>query len=224
MFAGPEGRLWQQHTGRFGRPPDGSPVNFSVWENAQTRSWARPAGVVTVAGWSDSIGVPIKVNGRARKADGRSAVIASAPVQATGRLTDMAVRGELIDGSGGGANQVVRFLLPPGGSPKKALVATVPFGNASEFWDGRRWVSAGAGAEVGAVPGLGLGKAFPPSVDPGAPGRFGDSAVRVMPGPMGGGATEIEIPASAVVAGQVFVRVGLNGGVFTRTPTLRELA
>lgn len=226
--------LWRDASGQFGPPDRDSPVNFAVWQSSSAGGGVRPAGVATAVGWTREARLPIRIDGRPRSAKGSTAVTTSVAVMPQGRITDMTVRGEMVRGSNeafGGADvgalgRVARFVLPEGTPVTRELVAAISaFAEQVEVWDGRGWVQAAPGPPaVGEAPGV----LRQPMV-----GRGGPQAVPVpMPppdamGPMGpagpeGPLVDVPIPASAVVAGSVFIRFGQNGPVGPGSLRLRE--
>ncbi|MBW3642454.1 MAG: hypothetical protein KY447_06015 [Actinobacteria bacterium] len=148
---GAEGTVWPETTGRFGRVDHDSVVNFPLWQTAASNNFMpRPAGVAVAVGWTREHRPPVLVDGERRRPVGRTAVIARAPVDAGDRITDYAVRSEMVRGPGaffagpgreGRPLIVIRSTLPAGRQPAAGLVASVfeAIGGVPEVWVDGRW-------------------------------------------------------------------------------------
>lgn len=166
-FEPTELRVWSSATGRFGRVAEDSVVNLPLWQVTAGRGFVpRPAGVAVAVGWTRDHRPVVMVDGERRRPVGRTAVISRAPVEPTGRITDMAVRGETVRGLGVGGDAdlrarrgrhpltTVRWTLPSGRAPSGDLLATIADGmGGGEVWLDGRWqpllpVKAGAGTGV----------------------------------------------------------------------------
>lgn len=165
-FGGPEwfarfpGDGWSE--GPAGR--DGV-VNLPLWQATQAEfgpEFAAPGTAVAV-GWTRDWRPPIRLDGRSRSMDGRTAVVRRAPVAAgPGPLSALAVRREVVRGpfpsqfewggmaGPGGDETVARFTLPEpaaGDSAARALVlrSSLPL-QSVEVWRDGVWQAVGVGA------------------------------------------------------------------------------
>jgi hypothetical protein len=109
-------------------------VNLSLWQSAQDDlgTDGDPTGAAMAVGWTSAWQPAFTVDGKERRAPGRTAVVGRAPVTVTnGRLTDLAVAADVVRGpslnpwgakfagAGGGAGvageaTVVKLTLPAG--------------------------------------------------------------------------------------------------------------
>lgn len=223
LFQPAELRVWPRAAGAFGRADGDSVVNYPLWQvTAGGRLAPRPAGVALAVGWTRQHRPVVVVDGQRRRPVGRTAVIARAPVEPAGRITDMAVRGETVRGVGMGGGfdprgraegpplAIVRWTLPGGRAPSGDLVATLPDGmGGGEVWLDGRWqpllpVAGGAGRPLppGAVPGRGG--------DRGAPVPFPEPAPTIAPPTRG--RAQPPMPTTTAVGAQ---GEGPNGPVAT---------
>lgn len=166
-----DGRLWSRASGTDGPTDPESIVNYPAWITASP--WAgpnRPAGIAVAAGWTREGAPALTIDGDQRPTSGRRALVTTSPVEAPGRLTDMAIRGEPIrasmngfGGQGGSLASIVRFTLPQGARPTGALQARIPMAGRVELWDGRAWVIPETGPAVFGGGDIALGATVPPS-------------------------------------------------------------
>ena len=202
-----ESRVWPGASGMQGPIDDDSPVNYAAWSAATPLAGhTRPAGLAVGVGWTRAFDAPVRMDGERRNTTGRTAIVGSAAVVPDGPITDMTVRGEPVRaagammGAGGpglaaGLAQTVRFVLPSGVTPRSDLVASIPLAGRVEVWNGRSWVAAGQGNDGTAVP------------------FNGDPLARF----------DVNVPKTAVVDGQVFLRLtNMSGPMVTGSLTMRE--
>lgn len=205
-FDAVDARIWQSASGAFGAVDNESAVNYAAWSaSTPLAGHTRPAGVAVAVGWTRSFDAPVRLDGERRRTAGRTAIAGSTPVVPTGPITDMTVRGEPVRGAGAmmgagpapgtGLGQTVRFVLPDGVSPRGDLIASMPLAGRVEVWNGRAWVDAGQGGDGVAVP------------------FNGDPLARF----------DVSVPRSAVVDGQVFLRMtNVAGPTTAGALTMRE--
>lgn len=152
-FQPAELQIWSGSAGRFGPAADDSVVNFPLWQATAGQGFAlRPTGVALAVGWTREHRPDVMVDGERRRPVGRTAVIARTPVQPTGRITDMTMRGDTVRGidsrggfqgggpAGGPPRTIMRWTLPAGRAPAGELIATIPdFPGGNEVWLDGRW-------------------------------------------------------------------------------------
>ncbi|HEV7861451.1 MAG TPA: hypothetical protein VGR20_02085 [Acidimicrobiia bacterium] len=122
---------WMNETNGFRANPL---VNLSLWQSAQDDlgTDGDPTGAAMAVGWTSAWQPAFTVDGKERRAPGRTAVVGRAPVTVTnGRVTDLAVAADVVRGpslnpwgakfagAGGGAGvageaTVVKLTLPAG--------------------------------------------------------------------------------------------------------------
>ncbi len=128
------------------RPADGQVAEFGIWGTAAQRWELFPTGFARVVGWSDGLQPPVEPGERTSS---RAAVSSMVAIDPAGRPVGAAtVRAAIVRspldpfGDGSGQHQVVRYLLPPGGTVDGLVVDDLdPVALTSvEFWDGERWI------------------------------------------------------------------------------------
>lgn len=164
-----DGRLWPEASGNPGPLDPDSAVNYPAWMAASP--WAgpnRPAGIAVAVGWTREGSPALTIDGDERSTSGRRALVATSPVTASARLTDMVIRGEPIrpsmngfGGQGGSLGSIVRFTLPEGARPTGALQARIPMAGRVELWDGRAWITPETGPAVFGSGDIALGATVP---------------------------------------------------------------
>ena len=213
LFMPAEARVWAAGRAIFdGRPRRGdSVVSLATWQAATPAAAnMRPNGVAVAVGWSRKIDLRVSVDGSNRKPVGRTAVMATAPVEAAGAVTDLSSRGELVrpspfgfgdGGCSGGLVCVVRLVLPAGAS-STGLVASLPGG--AEMWDGSSWVSVTpTGGGIGAPPAVGV-RPVPLPAPPGQTATiFSEEGHTVSSGLT----SDFAVPATAVRNRRIYVRL-----------------
>ena len=130
-------------------------VNFSLWQSAQDDLGqdGDPTGTALAVGWTRDWEPEFTVDGRDRRAPGRTAVVGRAPVTATGgRITDMTVaadvvrgpslnpfHGKFIGNNNTGEASVVKLTLPPGPPGRHLMVRTSLPLSAMAVWRNGAW-------------------------------------------------------------------------------------
>jgi hypothetical protein len=146
-------------------------VNFSLWQSAQDDLGqdGDATGTALAVGWTREWEPEFAVDGRGRRAPGRTAVVGRAPVTATGgRITDMTVaadvvrgpslnpfHGKFIGNNNTGEASVVKLTLPPGPAGRHLMVRTsLPLTDIA-VWRNGAWHHLGAAAiggnDLGAI-------------------------------------------------------------------------
>ncbi|MDQ3945585.1 MAG: hypothetical protein M3357_10630 [Actinomycetota bacterium] len=115
---------------------DDSPVNLALWQSSHQDLGLEPGGPgrALAVGWTRDWRPAVTIDGEQRAAPGRTAVLGASPVTAApGRVTDLAVRREVVRGPFPGIfgwdgnfrpgdSTVVKFTLPAGVSTDRRLV------------------------------------------------------------------------------------------------------
>jgi hypothetical protein len=130
-------------------------VNFSLWQSAQDDLGqdGDPTGTALAVGWTRDWEPEFNVDGRGRRAPGRTAVVGRAPVTvAGGRITDMTVaadvvrglslnpfHGKFIGNNNTGEASVVKLTLPPGPPGRHLMVRTSLPLSAMAVWRNGAW-------------------------------------------------------------------------------------
>ncbi len=130
-------------------------VNFSLWQSAQDDLGqdGDRTGTALAVGWTRDWEPEFNVDGRDRRAPGRTAVVGRAPVTvAGGRITDMTVaadvvrgpslnpfHGKFIGNNNTGEASVVKLTLPPGPPGRHLMVRTSLPLSAMAVWRNGAW-------------------------------------------------------------------------------------
>ena len=136
-------------------------VNFSLWQSAQDDLGqdGDQTGTALAVGWTREWKPEFTVDGRSRRAPGRTAVVGRAPVTvAGGRVTDVAVSADVVRGpslnpfrgkwigNNAGEASVVKMTLPPGPAGRHLMVRTsLPLSDVA-VWHNGAWHHLGAAA------------------------------------------------------------------------------
>ena len=130
-------------------------VNFSLWQSAQDDLGqdGDPTGAALAVGWTRDWEPEFNVDGKGRKAPGRTAVVGRAPVTAGGgRITDMTIVADVVRGpslnpfnrkfignNNTGEASVVKLTLPPGPPGRHLMVRTSLPLSAMAVWRNGAW-------------------------------------------------------------------------------------
>lgn len=182
---------WEGSTGRD------AAVNLPLWQATRAELGAELTGPGTAVavGWTREWRPPVRLDGRSRSLDGRTAVVARAPVvPGPGPVAALAVRREVVRGpfpslfgwestSGPDEGTVVRFTLPEPaadrGTGPFVLHSSIPL-QTVEVWRDGVWESVGP-ALPRPVPGAPRVKFLPPVPKPAPPAPFSDPTDGVSP-------------------------------------------
>jgi hypothetical protein len=200
-----ESSVWADELGFFNGNPDlASTVNLAVWSEAVRAGGPnfRSPGSAVAVGWTRGFVPPADVDGEG-DAEGRTAVIARTRVVAEdGTIPDLALRRDLLRGPSiekfgtAEARSVYRFVLPAGVTAPALALEVPDLLSVVEVWDGSTWRQV---------------------EDRTANQNNGGDPSQTHP---------LNIPAEAVRAGLVYVRVGFNPnfGIFDASALMLRAA
>jgi hypothetical protein len=140
-------------------PPEPSAADLTSWSQFNfSRSLGRDRGTARATGWRLGVKAPITTMGGASIDAGRIAVTVEAPIIPTGRVTDVSVKREWIQGDTqpgpqGTVGTIVRFTLPPiADVDRRPLEFAAARLTSVTVWNGMAWVELAAKADRVPVP------------------------------------------------------------------------
>jgi len=202
-------------------------TDFALWTVAARSGRAdRPPGQALAVGWTTEYKPAVRVGGTTAHPDGRTMVLGTAPVSATGpRAADVAFAREVVRTTRGVAS-VYRFTVPSGNLAgdrtvelSKLMVRSPTF--PLEVWTGEAWTQVSCGSCVGA----GKANIGGTAVACSSSGPCVTVPVPIQVGPVGA-FFEARVPAEAVRDGSIYVRFPQGAGSFSSDTTfsVREMA